>query len=155
MPDGTRFNVGTGFSDAERESPPPIGCVITYRYQELSEAGVPRFPSFVAIRDDIAFPAADRTEKTATKAPRETKAPASPQPSVALVAGKARRFELSDGASNKFWEIQLEGSGFATRYGKIGGAGQATTKSFASPAEAQKEHDKLVAEKVKKGYVET
>ncbi len=44
---GTEFSVGTGFSDAERKSPPPVGSVITFRYQELSEAGVPRFPSFV------------------------------------------------------------------------------------------------------------
>jgi DNA ligase-1 len=47
MPDGTKFNVGTGFSDAERQSPPPIGSLITYRYQELSKDGVPRFPSYV------------------------------------------------------------------------------------------------------------
>ena len=52
MPDGTRFSVGTGFSDAEREAPPPVGSTITYRYQELSEGGVPRFPSFVAARTD-------------------------------------------------------------------------------------------------------
>ena len=49
MEDGTPFDVGTGFSDAEREDPPPVGSVITFRYQELSEAGVPRFPSFVRV----------------------------------------------------------------------------------------------------------
>jgi DNA ligase 1 len=53
MADGTRFSVGTGFSDAERESPPPVGAIVTYRYQELSEAGVPRFPSYVGVRDDV------------------------------------------------------------------------------------------------------
>ncbi len=50
LPDGTEFSVGTGFSDRERESPPPIGSIITFRYQELSDRGVPRFPSFVGIR---------------------------------------------------------------------------------------------------------
>jgi DNA ligase-1 len=50
MDDGTRFSVGTGFSDAERNNPPPIGSVITFRYQELSDGGVPRFPSFVRVR---------------------------------------------------------------------------------------------------------
>jgi DNA ligase-1 len=49
MPDGTTFSVGTGFSDAERESPPAVGSLITFRYQELSEAGVPRFPSYVGL----------------------------------------------------------------------------------------------------------
>jgi len=53
LPDGTKFNVGTGFSDAEREQPPAIGATITFRYQELSNDGVPRFPSYVRIRDDV------------------------------------------------------------------------------------------------------
>jgi DNA ligase-1 len=50
--DGTEFSVGTGFSDKERESPPAIGSTITFRYQELSTGGVPRFPSFVRLRKD-------------------------------------------------------------------------------------------------------
>jgi len=54
---GTRFSVGTGFADAERESPPPIGSIITVRYQELSDGGVPRFPSFVGVRHDVRWPA--------------------------------------------------------------------------------------------------
>ncbi|MGE0609685.1 MAG: DNA ligase [Pirellulales bacterium] len=47
LPDGIRFSVGTGFSDAQREQPPAIGSQITFRYQELTNRGVPRFPSFV------------------------------------------------------------------------------------------------------------
>jgi DNA ligase-1 len=50
---GVRFSVGTGFSDREREDPPAVGAIITYRYQELSEGGVPRFPTFVAERHDF------------------------------------------------------------------------------------------------------
>src|SRR5688500_8574324 len=53
LADGTRFSVGTGFSDAERRDPPPIGSVVTFRFQELSTAGVPRLPSFVAVRPDV------------------------------------------------------------------------------------------------------
>ncbi len=52
LKDGTTFSVGTGFSDKEREDPPPIGSKITFRYQELSEDGVPRFPSYVGVRID-------------------------------------------------------------------------------------------------------
>ena len=48
---GARFRVGTGMSDRQRENPAPKGSVITYRYQELTPAGIPRFPSFVALRD--------------------------------------------------------------------------------------------------------
>ncbi|MCK6681341.1 MAG: DNA ligase [Thermoanaerobaculia bacterium] len=56
LPSGLRFSVGTGLSDAERKNPPPIGSLITFRYQELSEGGVPRFPSFVCVRQDVAWP---------------------------------------------------------------------------------------------------
>jgi DNA ligase-1 len=51
LPDGTNFAIGTGFSDRERENPPVIGTTVTFRYQELSDAGVPRFPSWVGIKD--------------------------------------------------------------------------------------------------------
>lgn len=49
--EGVKFSVGTGLSDAERASPPPIGSRITYRYQELSKDRVPRFPSYVGVRE--------------------------------------------------------------------------------------------------------
>jgi predicted DNA-binding WGR domain protein len=65
------------------------------------------------------------------------------------------RYELVEGTSSKFWEISLDGTSFTTHWGRIGTAGQSTTKKLASAAEAKKEHDKLVAEKVKKGYKET
>jgi DNA ligase-1 len=55
MRDGTKFAVGTGLSDAERNNPPPVGAIITYRYQELSDGGVPRFPSYVGVRHDVAW----------------------------------------------------------------------------------------------------
>ncbi len=62
------------------------------------------------------------------------------------------RYEFSEGTSNKFWEIALSDKSFTTTFGKIGASGQTTIKKFGSAAEAKKEHDKLVAEKVKKGY---
>lgn len=45
------FELGTGFSDAQREAPPAIGSIVTFKYQELTPAGVPRFPVFVAERN--------------------------------------------------------------------------------------------------------
>jgi predicted DNA-binding WGR domain protein len=65
-----------------------------------------------------------------------------------------RRFELSEGTSNKFWQIELTGTDFTVHWGRIGTQGQAQTKSFPSAAKAQAEHDKLIAEKTKKGYAE-
>ena len=40
-----------------------------------------------------------------------------------------RRFEFRDGKSNKFWEIEVDGSAFVTRHGRIGTAGRETQKS--------------------------
>ena len=53
LANGLRFNVGTGFTDAQREKPPTVGTIITVRYQELTDRGVPRFPSFVRARRDV------------------------------------------------------------------------------------------------------
>ena len=52
LPGGIQFSVGSGFTDAERNNPPSIGSMITFRYQELSDRGCPRFPTFVRVRTD-------------------------------------------------------------------------------------------------------
>jgi DNA ligase-1 len=52
LPDGTQFKIGTGFSDAERRNPPPIGEVITFKYFGNHPSGIPRFPSYLRIRQD-------------------------------------------------------------------------------------------------------
>jgi predicted DNA-binding WGR domain protein len=65
-----------------------------------------------------------------------------------------RRFELIEGTSNKFWEVELSGNELTVRFGRIGTAGQGKTKDFADAGAAQKEYDKLVREKTGKGYIE-
>ncbi|KAG0244086.1 hypothetical protein B0O80DRAFT_225962 [Mortierella sp. GBAus27b] len=52
-PDGRTFSVGSGFTDAQRDRPPKVGTVITYKFQELSNKLNPRFPTFVGERIDI------------------------------------------------------------------------------------------------------
>jgi DNA ligase-1 len=145
MPDGTTFSVGTGFSDAERANPPLLGSLITYRYQELSEAGVPRFPSFVGVRAESA-PAPVTPKK---EPPKPTKGKAK-----ATSTGGSRRFEFSEDKSNKFWEVSIAGCDVTVRYGRIGSDGQTKTKSFPDAAAAQEHADQLVEEKVDKGYEE-
>ncbi|MES2933742.1 MAG: DNA ligase [Pseudomonadota bacterium] len=49
--DGQRFRLGTGLSDAERQAPPAIGSVITYRYRDRTATGLPKFASFLRLRD--------------------------------------------------------------------------------------------------------
>lgn len=52
MPDGRSFKLGTGFTDAARKNPPPVGSSVTYTYRELTKNGLPRFASFLRIRED-------------------------------------------------------------------------------------------------------
>lgn len=52
LEDGTRFKIGSGFSDAERQSPPAVGAVITFKYSGSYESGVPKFPVFLRVRGD-------------------------------------------------------------------------------------------------------
>jgi uncharacterized protein (TIGR02996 family) len=66
-----------------------------------------------------------------------------------------RTFVYSDDKSHKFWSVERQGRAFTVRFGRVGTPGQAQQKQFADEATAKKECDKLVAEKVKKGYVET
>jgi DNA ligase-1 len=48
--DGREFSLGTGFTDAQRRDPPPLGSIVTYRYRELTAKGQPRFARFWRVR---------------------------------------------------------------------------------------------------------
>lgn len=49
-PEGREFLLGTGFSDAERDTPPAPGTVLTYTYRGTTASGLPRFASFLRVR---------------------------------------------------------------------------------------------------------
>jgi DNA ligase-1 len=53
MPDGRRFRIGSGLTDPLRRRPPPIGTRVTYRYQQLTKNGLPRFPRYLRVREDF------------------------------------------------------------------------------------------------------
>lgn len=48
-----RFKLGSGFSDTERQHPPPVGSWVTYRYRGLNDSGIPRFATFLRVREDM------------------------------------------------------------------------------------------------------
>jgi DNA ligase 1 len=50
--DGRRFKLGTGFSDRQRQQPPPVGSIVTYRYRGETDRRLPRFASFIRVRND-------------------------------------------------------------------------------------------------------
>jgi len=51
-PEGKRFKLGSGLTDAERENPPAIGSWVTYRYNGTNPGGLPRFARFMRVRSD-------------------------------------------------------------------------------------------------------
>lgn len=51
--EGVRFKLGTGFSDAVRANPPPVGTRVTYTYRDLTKNGKPRFAAFLRVREDL------------------------------------------------------------------------------------------------------
>jgi DNA ligase-1 len=50
--EGRRFKLGGGFTDAQRNNPPPVGAWVTYRYNGQNASGLPRFARFMRVRED-------------------------------------------------------------------------------------------------------
>lgn len=48
---GQVFSIGSGLSEHDRLNPPPVGTIITYRYQGLTKTGLPRFARFLRNRE--------------------------------------------------------------------------------------------------------
>ncbi|WP_428025545.1 DNA ligase [Arcobacter sp.] len=51
LEDGTNFNLGGGFSDKQRQKPPKIGEIVTFKYYGFTKTGKPKFASFLRVRD--------------------------------------------------------------------------------------------------------
>ncbi len=109
--------------------------------------------------------AGSKPESTvAGTSPEDTARPIAPEPlpatqpapvaAATATPGPVRCFEFIGGSSKKFWEISLSGNSFTVRFGRLGTAGQVQTKKFADETKARREAESLIAEKVKKGYVE-
>lgn len=50
--DGKEFSLGTGFTDAQRREPPALGATVTYRFHDVTNSGMPRFASFLRVRQE-------------------------------------------------------------------------------------------------------
>ncbi len=152
LSNGTEFAIGTGFSDRERENPPAIGSTVTFRYQELSDTGVPRFPSWVGVRLDAPIkPAQPMLDAAAPNAPSSPVTIVAPSTS----SGKPHYFEFVQGTSSKFWEVSQTGNTVTTHWGRIGSPGQSKTKTFTDEQSAANAMAKLIEEKTGGGYMET
>ncbi len=65
-----------------------------------------------------------------------------------------RRFELRDGSSSKFWEVEAKGQWLEVRFGRIGSAGQEKSRDCSTAAAARRAATLLIEEKSRKGYRE-
>jgi len=65
-----------------------------------------------------------------------------------------RSFEYIAGTSAKFWEISVNDLDCTVRFGKIGTHGQSLTKTFFDSGATLRHAEKLITEKLGKGYVE-
>jgi predicted DNA-binding WGR domain protein len=65
-----------------------------------------------------------------------------------------RRFEMREGTSAKFWEIEVSAETVTVHFGRIGTKGQQKSTEHADEASAQQAADKVIREKIDKGYVE-
>ncbi|MDQ0272723.1 putative DNA-binding WGR domain protein [Cytobacillus purgationiresistens] len=61
--------------------------------------------------------------------------------------------KYKDNISDKFWKMNMTGSSYTVTYGKVGTVGAVKTKEFESEEACQKEANKLIQSKLKKGYV--
>lgn len=51
LPTNISFKIGSGMDEKFRNNPPKIGTIITYKYQNLTKYGKPRFPIYLRIRE--------------------------------------------------------------------------------------------------------
>jgi DNA ligase 1 len=177
LPSGVTFNIGTGFSDAERQDPPPIGAVVTFRFQELTDDGIPRFPSWVGVRIDAEWPPRSEARPVSHAASGNGKPAAAKKVAVKEVAVKevavkeiavnevapAQQAPAPEDSSaelsislvhpeGKFWHIEVNGTGHVTRFGKVGTPGQNRLSELGSAAAARSDAEKRAAQKRKEGY---
>jgi predicted DNA-binding WGR domain protein len=102
----------------------------------------------VEVEDDAPLPAPVQ----AGAAPSPIPVVNAPGQNPADTTKSARRLELVEGRSSKFWEVAQEGLTVTVRYGRIGAQGQTQTKTFDTIERAKREVEKLTAEKLRKGY---
>jgi len=142
--------------------------VVTYRYFEMTQGGVPRFPAFMRVREDVdasefdvgASKEAPASPQKNTKTTPQKKATpqkktkkAGPSSTWCVEPRFSARGVCDSESGGKFWEVAVNGDGeMVVKYGKLGSAGSCTTKAFADEAAATKEAKKLVRQKAGKGY---
>ncbi|MFM1802433.1 MAG: hypothetical protein RJA81_1785, partial [Planctomycetota bacterium] len=118
----------------------------------LSQLGISRKPQVKPKLKSKTGTPTSGSSRSKTKS--KTNTPGDPEPQGEVLTRESRRFEMTEGKSNKFWEIELIGHQIITRWGRIGTAGQSSVKTFDDSSEAGRKYESLVNEKTGKGYRE-
>ena len=66
-----------------------------------------------------------------------------------------KHLQYIDDTSDKFWQIEVTGNSHTVTFGRSGASGQAKTKTFDTHEACLADAEKMVNEKIKKGYSET
>jgi DNA ligase-1 len=45
--------MGSGLNDELRKNPPKIGTKVTFKYQNLTDSGLPRFPIYLRVYEGV------------------------------------------------------------------------------------------------------
>ncbi|MBS0206746.1 MAG: DUF4132 domain-containing protein [Planctomycetes bacterium] len=125
--------------------------------KKLAEGYVEQHPRSTSYSTPVVVTKADPAPKKAAKSPAAKKSKSTATASHATPATSPqtpRRFVFTDSSSHKFWTIARDGATHTVTFGKVGTNGQTQTRDFDTPEAALKACDKLIAEKVGKGYVE-
>jgi DNA ligase-1 len=51
LPNQIQFKIGSGMTDKFRNNPPKVGTTVTFKYQNITKYGKPRFPVYLRIRE--------------------------------------------------------------------------------------------------------
>ena len=172
-PDGRSLKAG-GLTDKMRKNPPPIGTVITYKYQEFTDDGNPRSPRFMRVRSDMTWDDVMRntgvnvseqrvfnevdvpimTQNEAVVMTRQRQEERAVPAPVSNLPVQIYRYEFDDYItdSHKFWEGWVDGCTYHARWGRKGTSGTETSKEFLDALMAENLLAKKRREKEKEGY---
>ncbi|MGY5864749.1 MAG: DNA ligase [Candidatus Thorarchaeota archaeon] len=180
LPDDTEFSV-SGLTDTERIAAPDVNTIITFKYMDVSEDGVPLSPTLVCDRTDLTWEQVQedfverggltrrRTDESAARRVSTGSVKSVADVRQSPTAKKADEMGVVDGVlqgvkyllmvnpstnNYKFWGGKTEGATLITHHGRIGTDGRVIPKDFDSEEKAQKELEKKWRSKVNKGYNE-
>lgn len=147
-----RLLAGENDADIDAEQP---SVELPEEVPQSQSANASAFANVAAPTDDLQWNANHQASDSSEMS--EVGVACAPAPTAPTAPGQSsptRYFECTEGGSSKFWEITLCNDHHSVRFGRIGTAGQELTRSFSGSQQAQSDCERLVCQKIAKGYQE-